>query len=133
MKRLDPTIQKETIYIALGVLLMSVLMQAVFLIIGRWDYTVLLGNLLGGGISVLNFLLMGLSVQRAVKLDEKGARSVVRTSQSLRMVLVFAVVAVGAALPCFNPWAVVIPILFPRIAIAARPLFNKYLEKEGNV
>lgn len=54
MKKVDKTVLRETGYIALFVILLSVLMQAVFLIIGKWDYTVLLGNLLSAA-AVGNF------------------------------------------------------------------------------
>ena len=47
MKRIDQTVLTETGYIAVWEVIFSVLMQAVFLIAGIWDYTVLLGNLLG--------------------------------------------------------------------------------------
>ena len=33
--------------------------------------------------------------------------------------------AVGVALPCFQSVAVVVPLFFPRIAIAFRPLLDK--------
>lgn len=132
MKKIDAAIKRETVYIAVIVLLLSMLMQAVFLIIGRWDYTILLGNLLSGGVAVLNFFLMGLTVQAAVQKNEKDAKTTIKGSQSLRMFMLFAVSAVGVLLPCFHALAVLIPLLFPRIAVALRPLFHKHLEKEGN-
>ena len=42
LKKVDPVVMKETRYIAITVLILSALMQAVFLIIGQWNYTVLL-------------------------------------------------------------------------------------------
>ena len=61
--KIDKTVIKETKYIASFVIIFSVLMQAVFLIIGKWDYTVLIGNLWGIIIAVGNFFVMGLFVQ----------------------------------------------------------------------
>ena len=46
MKKINKVIWLETFYIAAWTLIFSMLMQAVFLVID-WDYTVLLGNLLG--------------------------------------------------------------------------------------
>ena len=46
MKKIDRTVLTETGYIALSVLILSALMQAVFLAVGAWDGAVLLGNLL---------------------------------------------------------------------------------------
>ena len=68
MKKIDSAVLRETRYIALFVLALSVIMQAVFLLIGRWDKTVLFGNLFIGFAVVLNFFLMGLFVQKAVAL-----------------------------------------------------------------
>jgi len=90
-KKVDGTVRKETIYIAAAVLILSMLMQAVFLIIKRWDYTVLLGNLLGGGVAVLNFFLMGLTVQKATGEEEKRARTLMHTSQIVRTFAMFGV------------------------------------------
>ena len=35
------------------------------------------------------------------------------------------VLVIGVVFSCFNNWTVFIPVIFPRIAIAIRPLFNK--------
>ena len=66
MKKIDETVLKETKYIAAWIFIFSVLMQAVFLVICEWNYTVLLGNILSAVFSVLNFFLMGLTVQKAL-------------------------------------------------------------------
>lgn len=125
MTKIDKTVRKETGYIAVWVLLFSMVMQAVFLILRKWDYTVLLGNLLSGAVVILNFLLMGITVQKAVGKEEKEAKNLMKLSLSLRTLLLFAVVGTGVALSCFSVWTAIIPLFFPRIAIAFRPLFDK--------
>ena len=125
MKKIDPTVIKETGYIATMVFIFSLLMQSVFLIIGKWDYTVLTGNLLGFVAAVGNFFLMGLSVQSSLSKEEKDAKSLMKLSQSLRLLLIFIIVLVGYLISVFNTIAVIIPLLFPRIAVALRPLFMK--------
>ena len=125
MKKIEPTIIKETLYILVCVVILSVLMEAVFLIIRRWDYTVLLGNLLTGFAVTLNFFLMGLGVQKAIGKDEKEAKKIVRLSQVYRYLILIVFLVIGVAFSCFNNWAVFVPVVFPRIAIAIRPLFNK--------
>ena len=130
MPKIDKTVQKETGYIALWVLIFSILMQATFLVIGKWDLTVLFGNLLGGALAVLNFFLMGIGVQKAVRKEEKEARDLMKLSQTLRSFLVLVVVIVGVVLHCFHTVAVILPLFFPRIAVAIRPLFMK--KEAGN-
>lgn len=126
MKKIDPTILKETLYIFIWVLGLSAIMQVVFLIIEKWDYTVILGNLLTGFAVTLNFFLMGLGVQKSLGKDEKGAKKTIRISQAYRYLILIAVLVIGVAFPSvFNIWTVFIPVVFPRIAIAVRPFFNK--------
>ena len=125
MKKIDKDVVKETRYIAAWELILSLLLQSVFLIIGKWNYTVLLGNLLSGGIGIINFLLMGLTVQNAVNKDQKDAATAMKASLALRTFILFAASAVGVLLPFFDTWAVLIVLFFPRIAIAFRPVFEK--------
>ena len=130
MKKIDATVRRETGYIALGVLLFSVLMEAVFLIIRAWDYTVLLGNLLGSAAAIGNFFLMGLAVVRALDGDEAQKKSIMRFSQTSRFFMLILIAVIGWLVPCFHPVAVLVPLLFPRIAIAFRPLFMKKDDNE---
>lgn len=123
--KVDECVRRETGYISLCVLILSALMEAVFLIAGFWDITVLYGNLLGAAAAIANFFLMGLTVQKAVDKDAKDASNSMKASQGLRMVFLFAVAALGVSLSCFHPLAVLLPLLFPRLAIAVRPVFNK--------
>ena len=125
MKKIDRTVLNETVYIATVTLILSVLMQAVFLILNKWNITVLLGNLLGGVATVANFLLMGITVQNAVVMEEKEARKLVKVSQSGRLFMMFLVALIGHLVPVFNLLAVIIPFIFPRIAVMLRPLFDK--------
>ena len=125
MRKIDPTVLKETGYIAAMVFIFSLALQSVFLIIGKWDYTVLTGNLLGFVAAVGNFFLMGLSVQSSLGKEEKDAKNLMKLSQSLRLLLIFVIALIGYLVPVFNTIAVLIPLLFPRIAVALRPLFMK--------
>ncbi len=126
---IDPVVKKETKYIFLSVLILSALMEAVFLVMGKWHFTVLLGNLLSGSVAVLNFFLMGLTVQKAVQKEEKEAKSAIRLSQTYRFLLIILVAAFGVALPYFHSVAVILPLFFPRIAVGIRPVIDKKISK----
>ena len=125
VNKIDKTVWVETRYIAVWTLLLSMLMQAVFLILDRWNYTVLLGNLLGSGVMLINFFWLALSVQRALEKDEKEAKNTMKLSRSYRYLLLLVAVVVGALAPCFDIWATVIPLLFTRIALLFRPMLDK--------
>ena len=130
MQKIDSTVLKETKFIAAWVLVLSVLLQAVFLVIGKWHYTVLLGNLLSGAAGVLNFLFMGIAIQKAVQKEEMDAKQHMKASAAGRLCALFVITVVGVALPWFNTWAVIIPLFFPRVAIAVRPLWDKQKNKK---
>lgn len=129
MKPIEPAVKKETAYIAGWSLLLSVVMELVFWAVGAMDYTVPLGNLLGVAASLLNFFLMGLTIQSAVGLEEKAASAKLKLSQMLRMLMVLVLAVLGLALPCFHTIAVLVPFFFPRIAISFRPLFDRKGDK----
>ena len=130
MNKVDVTVKRVTKYIALFVLIFSAVMEAVFIVIGKWDISVLFGNLLGSVVAVLNFFLMGLTVQKAVKQDEKRVKNTVKVSQLARLLMIIATAAVGYLAPVFNLVAVLVPLFFPRIAIFLIPLVNKDFRKE---
>lgn len=132
MAKIDKVVLKETKYIALWVIIFSLIMEAVFLIINKWDYTVLLGNLLSGVIGVLNFFLMGLGVQKAVMQEEKEAKQTMKVSNLMRTFLLFVAAVIGVTVSVFNNWAVIIPLFFPRVAILLRPLFDKRKDENKN-
>lgn len=125
MNKIDSTVIKETKYIAVWVIILSVIMEAVFLVIGMWDYKVLLGNIWGAAIAVLNFLLMGITVQKAVMKDEKDAATTMKFSQTMRNAMLLIGAVLGIVLPFFNDAAAIIPLFFPRIAIAFIPLRDR--------
>ncbi len=125
MDKIDITVWKETKYIAVSVLLMSILLQAVFLIGGQWDYTVLLGNLICGIAGILNFFLMGITVQKAITKDEKEAKNTMKLSQTYRTFFLAIVLIIAFTVPCFHRWASLIALFFPRIAVMFRPVLDK--------
>jgi hypothetical protein len=125
LKKVDPVVMKETRYIAITVLILSALMQAVFLIIGQWNYTVLLGNLYGAVIAVGNFFLMGLTVQKCLTLEPDDAKKRMKLSQQGRLLMLLVFCMIGAALPWLNTIALLVPQFFPRIGVTVRGLTMK--------
>ena len=126
MTQSDPAVKKETGYIAAWVGILSVLMEAVFLAIRQWDLSVLLGNLGGAAAAIGNFYLMARIVSRAVAGgDPKEAATKVKASATLRLLGVAAVCAALIGLLKTNPFATLIPLVFPRIGIAFRPMIDR--------
>ena len=147
--KVQPAVQAETKKMALGVGVLTVLMIAVFLIIRKFDYTVLLGAALGFAAAVGNFFLMALTVQKVTgdmpvlpKREEeaeeaeeeekeqplsdeaKQAGKQMQLSFLLRMLMLGGVAVLAITAPVFHPWAALLPMLFPRIVIGLRNVFD---------
>ena len=126
MAGMDPAVKKETGYIAVWVVLLSLLMEAVFLIIGQWELPVLFGNLGGAVIVIGNFFLLALVVSKAVaqgQPDKAAAR--VKASAGLRLVGMGALCALLIGVFKTNVFATLIPLLFPRIGLFFRPMIDR--------
>ena len=123
----QPAVKKETRKVAIGTLICVAWRWAVFGI-GHavvpekipFDYTVFLAGAIGGIIAVLNFFLMGLTVQKVVSMeDDKQAAMKMKASYTQRMMfqIVWGILAI--AVPCFQFVAGLLPLLFPNIVIKA--------------
>ena len=147
---IQPAVKEETKKIAIGVMVLSALMVAVFLILRKFDYTVLLGALLGSGAAIGNFFLMALSVQKVasemsplpveeekteaegeeegdkpLSPEAKNARKKMQLSYTLRMLMLAGIAVLAVLLPCFHSVAALLPLLFPRIVIFIIGLIQK--------
>lgn len=132
MLKVDKVVLNETKYIAFMVIILSAFMNSIFLVFHRWDYTVFLGSVLSSAVSVINFLLMGITIQKALLKEESDAKKLVKASQSMRNFGMLVVLGIGVLLPCFNTISVIIPVFFPRVAVLFRPLWKENGDREGD-
>ena len=84
----------------------------------------LLSNVLSAAAAIANFLFMGITIQKAVDKEQKDAAQMMKFSQSARLFMQFAFAAVGV-LFFKSIIASIVPLFFPRIAIAFRPYIGK--------
>ena len=128
--KIQPAVRRETIYVAIGTLAGSAVMLLVFFFLQRLDSTVVLGALLGSAGAILNFFLMGLSVQHVTdsQMDPQLAARYMKSRYSLRMLLMAAVIVLGVIAPCFHLVAVIIPFFLPQITAFVR---QSALKKEA--
>ncbi len=150
--KIEPAVQAETKKIALGTAILTVLMIAVFLVLRQFDWRVLAGAALGYLATVGNFFAMAMTVQGVTnsmpvlprqEQDEteetdgqteekkntplsdeaKQAGKKMQASFVLRMLLIGAIAAIAVTqTQVFNPWAALLPLLFPNIIITLRRL-----------
>ena len=125
IKKIDTTVLRETIYVASVSIILSLIMQSAFLISGYWNHTFIWGNILGFVASVGNFLLMGLTVQKALGKEEKEIKRLVAFSQYGRLFILLTVALIANFVSFFSLLTTVIPYIFPRIAVMIRPMVKK--------
>lgn len=132
MTKLSPAVRKETVHVAAATAVLVFVMWVVFFILSRtmpdqvpFDYRVILGGLCGGAVAVLNFFLMGLTVQQVVETeDEDLAKNRMKASYSRRMMMQMLWVVAAIAAPCFHFAAGIIPLLFPSLGIKVMALLG---------
>ena len=125
MAKLDSVVRKETAYAATWVAALSLVMEAAFLVLKRWSGAVLAGNLIGAGAAVGNYLLLGITVAKAAGGPPEKVAMKVRSSMTARMLGQAVICAIAVGILKTNVYATILPLLFPRIGIAFRPMIDR--------
>lgn len=119
----------ETGIVALGVAICTVLMVAVFALLGYFDASVLLGGIAGAVLAIGNFFFMALgtslAADKAEKQDVKGGQALVQQSYMLRLAVLFILLFLCAKSGLFNLFALVLPLVFVRPVLTAAEFFRK--------
>lgn len=123
--KIDGTVKKETGYVAIAEAILIIVMLAVYLIISKFTLNVLFAALISGSVAVLNFFVMGLTVQKAVTVeDDSDRRKLIRSSQLLRLLVMGVIVIICAVFPKLDIFALFIPLFFPRLFAQARGIYG---------
>lgn len=123
--KIDGTVKKETGYVAIAEAILIIVMLAVYLIISKFTLNVLFAALISGAVAVLNFFVMGLTVQKAVTVeDDSDRRKLIRSSQLLRLLVMGVIVIICAVFPRLDIFALFIPLFFPRLFAQARGIYG---------
>ncbi|MBE6951985.1 MAG: hypothetical protein E7452_00310 [Ruminococcaceae bacterium] len=119
----------ETGIIAIGEVLCIAAMMAIYLLIGYYDTSVLLGGIIGGVLAVGNFLFMAigasLAADKALAQNVKGGKAVIRNSMLLRYLVIFVILAACAKSGLCDAIALVIPLIFVRPIMMISEFFRK--------
>ena len=150
---------REACLLFVGEVIVSLLTVAVFLLLRKYDYTVLTGVALGSAAAVANLLILSVTVNRAIdkylalrgtaEMDEESAAAF--AAENARSVQLAAsgtylvrTLVMAAALVCafaigdiFNVWATVVPLVMYRPIIYACEIIrikieNKHLQNSDN-
>ena len=137
---------RETAIIALGEAIVSGIIIAVFLAIGKYNYTVALGALLGSAVIILNFFFLSFFTNRAIdkimalrpegdmdeeqiaKFTQENAVKIQNTAKISYVIRTFTMLAAFIAAlisGVFNVISTVIPLLMLRPIIYVAELFRR--------
>ena len=129
---MSDVVKKEAGYIAAGTILLSALVQIVWAIVYTYDSSVFIGGLWGGTVAILNFVLMGIAVQKvANETDQMSAKRRMQASYQFRMMLIIFTTVLAVIIPGVNWMMAAISLFFPRLTILVMPLFRPDLRKKG--
>ena len=130
--KLQPESKKELKRILCGAAICTAVMWVVFAALGlvgwvRFDLKLVLSSLVGDAVAVGNFAGICLMVQKVIdEQDEKRRKAQLQASYNIRMLIQAVWVIVAIAAPCFQPFAGILPLLFPRITIYYLQITGKY-------
>lgn len=125
----------DTVWLAIGEAIVAALISVVFLLIGKFNYSVVTGAVLGGAVTVINFLILSVGINRAInkyveergdgEMDEEEAdkyakehgmtvQNAMMKSYMLRMFLMIGSLVLAGITGWFDIIATVIPLLMYR-------------------
>ena len=123
------SIWRETGIIALGQVICVAAMLGVFMLLGRFDMSVLLGGIVGGVLGVVYYMTMvicaNIATKKALDQDVKGGQAVMQLSQLLRMIGLFAVLVACALTKQMNLLALALPIVFVRPILGVADMIQR--------
>lgn len=126
---------RETLFIAIGELVCIAAMCGVFALLGHFDYTVVLGGIIGGILAVANFFFMAISshaaADSAVEQDVKKGKSMMKVSYSFRMLVIGVLLFLFAKSGHCNVLALACPLFFTFPVITVIEFFRKSGESKA--
>ena len=122
-------ILRETALLGVGELVCVAAMVGVFAMLGNFDYTVILGGVIGALIAVGNFFFMAIAsnaaADKAAEDDVKTGKSMIKVSYGMRLLIIGVLLFVFAKSGHCNLLALVCPLFFVFPIITVIEFFRK--------
>ena len=120
---------RETLYILIGVSILTAVMFGVYGILGKFDLSVLLGGIVGTLLAVGNFFFMAvaatLAADKAQQQNVNGGKQIMSASFPLRFLVLAGVLLLCGISGKFNLIALVLPLVFVRPVLTLSEFFRK--------
>ena len=120
---------RQTGIVALGEAVGVAAMIGIFALLGQYSSKVLLGGIVGGAVTVGNFLALAIAVNvaadKAKNQNVKGGEATIRFSYILRMAAMAVILFAFAKSGLCNVIALVVPLIFMRPTLMAAEFFRR--------
>ena len=120
---------KETALIAIGEAICVALMCLVYVLIGKFQLSVLLGGLIGLLVATGNFFALAvvatLAADKAEAGDPTTGQKLMRSSYPIRLLVMAGVLIMCAKSGVFDVIALVLPLIFVRPILTVAEFFRK--------
>ena len=128
-------ILKKLLVLAIGQLIFVTGMCGIFVLLKRFDWTVLLGGVIGAGVALGNFFLMAVAADhaadQAADQNAKGGKTTIRVSYLIRLAGLFALLFVFAWSGLCHPFALVLPVAVQSPILMITEFFRKSGDKQA--
>ena len=130
--KLQKAVKDETVFVALGSIILSVIMVIVFFVLHRvfpervpMDLPVIIGAVGGCAVAIGNFFLMAVTVQKVAGIEnyDQAYRSM-QVSYRYRTFLQLIWCVLCMVLKFINPVAGILPLLWPSLLIKGKGIIN---------
>jgi hypothetical protein len=120
---------RQTGIVALGEALGVAAMIGIFVLLGKFDISVLWGGIVGGLVAIANFFVMAIGVNiaadKAQNQNVKGGQAAIKGSYLLRMIGMAVVLFAFAKSGICNVIALVVPLVFVRFTLTLWEFFRR--------
>lgn len=110
------TLKREILNILLVVLIFGIVQMLITIPLGYFGLAAIFGTLLGCAVAVFNFALMGIILEQCIE-KQSGASYMAGFGYIFRLVIIAAAVVWAMKVTYLNYVCVVIPLIFPQLAI----------------
>ena len=121
----SPMIRRELKFLLPRVAIFDCVIYLISLPVYKLCAEIPLGLLTGTAVMLLNFIILGLSAERAVERPLSWAKGVMFGSYMLRLLITGVLFVAGLKLPQIHLLAAAIPQLYPKLAYTLDAMFKK--------
>lgn len=127
---MNTNLRNEIAYVTKGVVILDVIIMAILFITSNLTKSMTLGLLFGSIISILNFRLIAIAIEKTVTMPVSKAQIYYSSQYVLRMTIVGIVLIASVKAPHLEILGVAIGLLGPKFVILSKKLLIDKLKRK---